>query len=53
MTTLGYGDIVPRASAARSMAALEAVTGQIYLAVFVARLVGLHMAHNQPGRFES
>lgn len=44
LTTLGYGDIVPLAPAARSLAALEALTGQLYLAILVARLVGLHLA---------
>lgn len=43
MTTLGYGDIVPASSAARMFAAVQALTGQIYLAVLVARLVGLHI----------
>ena len=46
MTTLGYGDIIPTSAAARMLAALEAVTGQLYLAVLVARLVGLHIAHS-------
>jgi voltage-gated potassium channel len=46
LTTVGYGDIVPRSPAARTMATLEAVTGQIYLAVLVARLVGLHIVHS-------
>jgi hypothetical protein len=45
LTTLGYGDILPRSSTARTMAVLEAVMGQIYLAVLVARLVGLHIVH--------
>src|SRR6202011_2827533 len=45
LTTLGYGDILPRSSTARTMATLEAVMGQIYLAVLVARLVGLHIVH--------
>ena len=44
MTTLGYGDIIPVTSAARSLATLQAVVGQLYLAVLVARLVGLHVA---------
>jgi len=44
MTTLGYGDIVPASSAARMFAAVQAVTGQLYLAVLVARLVGLHIS---------
>jgi hypothetical protein len=45
LTTVGYGDVVPRSSIARTMAALEAVIGQFYLAVLVARLVGLHIVH--------
>jgi voltage-gated potassium channel Kch len=45
LTTVGYGDVVPRSSAARTMAALEAIMGQLYLTVLVARLVGLHIVH--------
>lgn len=45
LTTVGFGDIIPRSSAARTFATLEAVMGQIYLAVLVARLVGLHIVH--------
>jgi hypothetical protein len=45
LTTLGYGDIVPTAPFARAMACLEALVGQLYLAVLVARLVGLHILH--------
>lgn len=44
ITTLGYGDIIPVSPAARVLSALEALVGQIYLAVFVAALVGLHLA---------
>ena len=49
---MGYGDIVPHSPAARTLAALEAVAGQIYLAVLVARLVGLHIvrAHTKSSR---
>lgn len=46
LTTLGYGDIAPVTMPARMLATLEAVTGQIYLAVLVARLVALHIAHS-------
>jgi voltage-gated potassium channel len=46
LTTLGYGDVVPTAPATRMLATLEAITGQLYLAVMVARLVGLHIAHS-------
>jgi hypothetical protein len=45
MTTLGYGDFVPTAPLARAMACLEAIVGQLYLAVLVARLVGLQIVH--------
>ena len=44
MTTLGYGDIVPATQAARAMVMTQAITGQVYLAVLVARLVGLNIA---------
>jgi Ion channel len=43
-STVGYGDITPLSPPARSFAFLEAIIGQIYLAVLVARLVGLHIA---------
>jgi len=46
LTTLGYGDVMPVAHLARHMAALEGILGQFYLAVFVARLVGLHIMHS-------
>ncbi len=43
LTTAGYGDIIPVSRLARSVSWLEAVTGQLYLAILVARLVGLHI----------
>lgn len=42
LTTLGYGDIVPISQPARTMAALEAVTGVLYIAITVARLVAAY-----------
>jgi len=42
IATLGYGDIVPASEPARGLAILEAVGGQMYLAVLVARLVSLY-----------
>jgi hypothetical protein len=39
-TTLGYGDIVPLTPAARSLAILISITGQIYIAIIIALLVG-------------
>jgi hypothetical protein len=44
LTTVGFGDIVPRSQAARAVAALEALCGQLYLAAIVARIIGLQVA---------
>jgi len=43
LTTVGYGDILPVHPAARSLAMLEAVTGPLYIAILLARLVSLAM----------
>jgi voltage-gated potassium channel len=40
LTTLGYGDIVPLKPYTRSLATFIAITGQLYIAVIVALLVG-------------
>ena len=40
LTTVGYGDIVPVTPAARLATGLEAIVGQLYLAVVIATLVG-------------
>jgi hypothetical protein len=45
ITTLGYGDIQPVTAYARLVSVTEAVVGQLYLVVLVARLVGLHTAY--------
>ncbi|HET6347603.1 MAG TPA: ion channel [Candidatus Krumholzibacteria bacterium] len=45
ISTLGYGDVVPVSEAARGLSVLEAVGGQMYLAVLVARLVSLYTVH--------
>lgn len=45
MTTIGFGDIVPLAPPARSLAAIEGLLTQLYLAVIIARLVGLEIAN--------
>jgi len=41
MSTVGYGDITPVAKVARMLAAMEAMTGLLYVAVLIARLVAL------------
>ena len=43
LATLGYGDVVPRTEVARGLAVLEAISGQLYVAVTVARLVGARL----------
>ncbi|GAG33134.1 unnamed protein product, partial [marine sediment metagenome] len=50
MSTLGYGDIVPASGSARMLAAVQAVMGQLYIAVLVARLVGLHISQSATRR---
>ncbi|KPJ99650.1 MAG: hypothetical protein AMJ60_04335 [Desulfobacterales bacterium SG8_35] len=44
LTTLGYGDISPISNPAKSLAMLEAIVGQMYIAVLIARLVGMHIS---------
>lgn len=44
MTTLGYGDITPVSAPAQTAGYLQAVFGQFYLAILVARLVTLYIA---------
>ena len=41
LATLGFGDVVPAASWARSLMSLEAVVGTLFVAVVIARLVGV------------
>jgi hypothetical protein len=43
LTTLGYGDILPVSSMARSLAIFFSVTGQLYLAMIIAMLVGKYI----------
>ncbi len=45
LTTLGYGDMAPVSTFARTLAWVEAVFGQLYLAVTIARLVSLEVTH--------
>lgn len=53
MATLGYGDIVPVSDAARSIAIVEAVIGQLYLAVMIARIVSMYVPRSQSRDEES
>ena len=47
MTTLGYGDITPVSPAARTLAWMQALVGQLYLAITIAGLVGIHIARQK------
>jgi hypothetical protein len=44
LTTMGYGDITPVHPIARSLAISEALTGQLYIAVTLARLMALYVS---------
>ncbi len=43
MTTLGYGDITPKDSLARSLSIFFTVAGQLYLTMIIAMLVGKYL----------
>jgi hypothetical protein len=43
LTTLGFGDITPVGDIPRMFAVSEAIIGQLYLTIFVARLVGMYV----------
>ena len=49
LTTTGFGDIAPTSDAARALSILESVTGQMYLAILIARLVSLEVAQSMLG----
>jgi Ion channel len=52
LATLGYGDVTPQTALAGTLAALEAVSGQLYIGITVARLVALSLG-DRAGRGES
>ena len=43
MTTLGYGDITPRSELAETLVVVEAIMGQLYVAVAIAYLLSMHI----------
>src|SRR5688500_15682283 len=43
LTTIGYGDITPVSSAARVLAMLEGLLGQLFPAIFIAKLVSMQI----------
>ncbi|TFU05632.1 potassium channel protein [Polymorphobacter arshaanensis] len=44
LTTVGYGDVLPVSRIARSLATLEALIGQLYPAIIIARMVSMPRA---------
>jgi hypothetical protein len=48
LSTLGYGDITPTTNLARMLSVTEAIIGQLYLTILVARLVGMQIAQESP-----
>ncbi len=49
MTTLGYGDLLPVSDTARALAYMQAVFGQLYVAILVAGLVSAYISARQSG----
>jgi hypothetical protein len=47
LSTVGYGDITPLSHAARTLAMTEAMTGTLYVAVLISRLVALYSSQRQ------
>jgi voltage-gated potassium channel len=46
ITTLGYGNVAPAGAQADAITTLEALIGQFYMAVIVARLVGMQLTNH-------
>jgi hypothetical protein len=49
LSTLGYGDIIPVSPPARMFAAVEAITGQLYLATLIASLISVRASQSRSG----
>jgi uncharacterized membrane protein len=46
MTTVGFGDITPTCNETQTLTYLSAVTGQLYVAIVVAMIVGKYIVSN-------
>ena len=51
LSTLGYGDLIPVSLPAKTFSILEAMFGQLYLAILIARLIGLHIVKGSSKRW--
>jgi hypothetical protein len=47
MATVGYGDVVPVLPVARSLSTFIAISGQLYVAILIAMLVGKYLSHQK------
>jgi voltage-gated potassium channel len=50
LTTLGFGDIAPAGEIAQTVVVWEAIIGQLYVAIFIARLMALYIAGDRYDR---
>ena len=48
LSTVGYGDITPIHPVGRALAQLEALTGQLFPAILIARLVSMELQFRKP-----
>lgn len=48
LSTLGYGDVLPIEPVVQTLAVIEALFGQFYIAILVAILVGTHISAHGP-----
>ena len=46
LTSVGYGELTPYGAAARSVAVFTGLFGQLYVAILIAKLVGLYTAQS-------
>jgi hypothetical protein len=55
LSTIGFGDITPLTLQARYAAVAEGICGQFYMAILVARLVGIQMSQvaSRQGEYRS
>ena len=47
LTTLGFGDVTPQGLLARSITVVIAITGQLYMTILIAMLVGKFLARSE------
>lgn len=54
LATVGYGDVTPVSNVTRALAVLEGMTGTLYVAVLIARLVALYSSETiEKGELQS